>query len=202
MVDNKLTWSSHIAFLNQKLLANKHLLRIARNILDFNCLQSIYYAHIYSHLSYGILAWGSMAKKSYINSLFAIQKQCIRLVHKCNTTADCIPLFKQSKMLSLHNIINVELAKQGYNINRKLLPKPILGIYDKNGGKKIHRYPTRNKMTPNIQKHHSTQFNPSFICRSTVIYTNLPNAINENKIFVDLSPMLKNIIMDYKVLHC
>ena len=62
MVDNKLTWSSHIAFLNQKLLANKHLLRIARNILDYNCLQLIYYAHIYSHLSYGILAWGSMAK--------------------------------------------------------------------------------------------------------------------------------------------
>ena len=32
MVDNKLTWSSHIAFLNQKLLANKHLLCIARNM--------------------------------------------------------------------------------------------------------------------------------------------------------------------------
>ena len=181
MVDNKLTWSSHIAFINQKLLANKHVLRIARNILDFNCLRSIYYAHIYSHLSYGILAWGSMEKKSDINSLFAIQKQCIRLVHKCNITADCIPLFKQSKMLSLHNIINVELAKQGYNINRKLLPKPILDIYDKNGGKKIHHYLTRNKMTPNIQKHHSTQFNHSFICRSTVIYTNLPNAIKQKQ---------------------
>ena len=136
IVDNKLTWSPHIAFLNQKLLANKHLLRVARNLLDFNCLRSIYYAHIYSHLSYGILAWGSMAKKSNINSLFAIQKQCIRLMHKCNITADCIPLFKQSKMLPLHNMINVELAKQGYNINRKLLSKPILDIYDKKGGKK------------------------------------------------------------------
>ena len=136
IVDNKLTWSPHIAFLNQKLLANKHLLHVARNLLDFNCLRSIYYTHIYSHLLYGILAWGSMAKKSNINSLFAIQKQCIGLVHKCNITADCIPLFKQSKMLPLHNMINVELAKQGYNINRKLLPKPILDIYDKNGGKK------------------------------------------------------------------
>ena len=154
MVDNRLTWSSHIAFLNQKLLANKHILHIAKNILDYNCLRLIYYAHIYSHLSYGILAWGSMAKKSDITSLFVIQKQCIRLVHKCKITADCTPLFKQSKMLSLHNIINVELAKQGYNINRKLLPKLILDIYDKNGGKKIHCYLTRNKMTPNIQKHH------------------------------------------------
>ena len=177
MVDNRLTWSSHIAFLHQKLLANKHMLRIAKNILDYNCLRLIYYAHIYSHLSYGILAWDSMAKKSDITSLFVIQKQCIRLVHKCKITADCTPLFKQSKMLSLHNIINVELAKQGYSINRKLLPKPILDTYDKNGGKKIHRYPTRNKMTPNIQKHHSTQFNRSFICRSTVIYTNLPTEI-------------------------
>ena len=113
--------------------------------------------------------------------MFAIQKQCIRLVHKCNITADCIPLFKQSKMLPLHNMINVELAKQGYNINRKLLPKPILDIYDKNGGEKIHRYPTRNKMMPNIQKHHSTQFNCSFICRSMVIYTNLPNVIKQKQ---------------------
>ena len=157
------------------------MLCIAKNILDYNCLRSIYYAHIYSHLSYGILAWGSMEKKSDITSLFVIQKQCIRLVHNCRITADCTPLFKQSKMLSLHNIINVELAKLGYSINRKLLPKPILDIYDKNGGKKIHRYLTRNKMTPNIQKHHSKQFNRSFICRSTVIYTNLPTEIKQKQ---------------------
>ena len=177
IVDNKLTWSHHIAFLYQKLLANKHLLQVARNLLDFNCLWSIYYAHIYSYLSYGILSWGSMAKKSDINNLFAIQKQCIRLVHKCNINTDCTPLFKQSRMLPLHNMINVELAKLGYNINRKLLPKPILDIFDKNGGKKTHRYPTRNKMMQNVQKHHLTQFNHSFICRSMVIFTNLPNSI-------------------------
>ena len=29
IVDNKLTWSHHIAFLYQKLLANKHLLQVA-----------------------------------------------------------------------------------------------------------------------------------------------------------------------------
>ena len=74
IVDNKLTWSHHIAFLYQKLLANKHLLQVAQNLLDYNCLQSIYYTHIYSHLSYGILTWGSMAKKSDINNLFTIQK--------------------------------------------------------------------------------------------------------------------------------
>ena len=38
MVDNRLTWSHHISFLHQKLLANKHMLRIAKNILDYNCL--------------------------------------------------------------------------------------------------------------------------------------------------------------------
>ena len=82
-------------------------------------------------------------------------------------------------MLPLHNMINVELAKQEYNINRKLLPKPILDIFDKNGDKKTHCNPTRNKMMPNVQKHHSTQFNRSFICRSMVIFTNLPNAIKQ-----------------------
>ena len=46
---------------------------------------------------------------------------------------------------------------------------------------KIHRYLTRNKKMPNIQKHHSTQFNHSFICRSTVIYTNLPTEIKQNQ---------------------
>ena len=181
MMDNRLTWSSHIAFLHQKLLANKHMLRIAKIFWIIIVYDQLYYAHIYSHLSYGISAWGSMAKKSDITSLFVIQKQCIRLVHNCRITADCTPLFKQSKMLSLHNIINVELAKLGYSINRKLLPKPILDIYDKNGGKKIHRYPTRNKMTPNIQKHHLIQFNCSFICRSTVIYTNLPTEIKQKQ---------------------
>ena len=37
-IDNKLNWNKHISMLYNKLQANKHLLRLAANLLDSNSL--------------------------------------------------------------------------------------------------------------------------------------------------------------------
>ena len=59
-LDNQLNWKYHTTSLYNKIQSNKYLLSTTQNLLDKKSLRSIYYAHIYSHLSYSISTWGSM----------------------------------------------------------------------------------------------------------------------------------------------
>ena len=54
-------------------------------------------------------------------------------------------------------------------------------MFDADGGKKMHKYPTRYKKTPNIQKHHSTTFNKSFICQAIKQYNNIPGNLKQEQ---------------------
>ena len=42
--------------------------------------KDIYYAHIYSHISYAIPIWGSMLSHTMTEKLFKLQKECVRLI--------------------------------------------------------------------------------------------------------------------------
>ena len=85
--------------------------------------------------------------------------------------------------------------KLGYKISKKQIPSQISNIMNNKGGLKAHRYNTRNKGTPNIQKHQTTQFNKSFLCKSISLYGNLP-------VDVKMSKTLKTFIRrSQQILH-
>ena len=46
---------------------------------------------------------------------------------------------------------------------------------------KLHRYPTRCKNTPNIQRHKSETFNRSFLCKSIVEFKGLFSELTNSK---------------------
>ena len=45
-------------------------------------MKSIYYGHIHSHINYGLIIWGSMAKKRQISKLRTIQNASVHLLTK------------------------------------------------------------------------------------------------------------------------
>ena len=51
-------------------------------MLDKNCLRCVYFAHIHSHLNYGILTWGSVLSMTQLKELRKIQQQCVQLISK------------------------------------------------------------------------------------------------------------------------
>ena len=76
-LDDELTWHAHINHILDKIQTNKRLLACGRNFLDNHSLKNIYYAHIHSHITYALTAWGSMVSKAEFNDLRKIQNQCI-----------------------------------------------------------------------------------------------------------------------------
>ena len=63
-IDDKMTWTKHVSTLMVKLKQNMHLLKLSNKFLTKNTKKLIYYAHIYSHLTYGILIWGKHDKSN------------------------------------------------------------------------------------------------------------------------------------------
>ena len=79
-LDNQLNWKYHTTTLRNKIHSNKYLLGTSQNLLSKQSLRSIYYAHIYSHLNYSLVTWGSMILASDKEKLYKAQKTCVRLL--------------------------------------------------------------------------------------------------------------------------
>ena len=78
--------------------------------------------------------------------------------------------------MTIKEINKFKICKLAYRVKHKLLPIPIITMFNDAGGKK-HRYPTRPKNLPNIKKHKSNEYNKSFLCKTISNYNCLTDKI-------------------------
>ena len=168
VTDDHCTWKDHVNNLHCKMSANRQLLMNVKNLLPESCLLKIYYTHVYSHMIHGISVWGEMCPKSLQNILYRLQKECIQVINKRDCNIDVA--FQHLKVITLPDLITLHQQKLGYMVSHELLPKPLLDLFNKRGGKKSHRYLTRNKLVPNSQVHQNVAFNSSSLCKSITTY--------------------------------
>ena len=167
----------------------------SKKLLLVDCLHTIYFSHIYTHLKYNLVVWGSMISKSQLSEIFQLQKNCIQLlVKRKNKMED--DLFAPLKVIKFPDMVQSELCKFGAKASRKLIPEPLQQIMAKRGGIKNHRYNTRSKNIPNVQKHTTTQFNTSFICHSVTEYMQLPTELNSIQKIPVFTKKLKSKILN------
>lgn len=130
MVDNKLNWHSQINHLHAKLSKVLFLLRRLKENLTKVYLLQAYYAMFHSIMSYGVLVWGH---SPCADDIFKIQRKAVRVIYDLKYQEDCVPSFKQSKILTLPSeyilqcLIFVKCNKDKY-CRRK----------------DVHQYPTRS----------------------------------------------------------
>ena len=134
-IDNQLTWHNHANHLINKLSINKRLMALGRNLLDRNSLRKIYFAHIHSHLNYGLSIWGSMISGSSLKELSKLQIHCIEMIVHTRSTDISIAMH-QLNILPLNRMIQFNLCKLGHQMTHKLLPQPLQNILNADGGKK------------------------------------------------------------------
>ncbi|PSN56959.1 hypothetical protein C0J52_10849 [Blattella germanica] len=64
----------------------------------------IYFAHVYSHISYGILFWGNHPSASRI---FILQKRAVRLICGVSSKYHCKPLLADLGILTLPSLYSM-----------------------------------------------------------------------------------------------
>ena len=154
VVDPKLNFSSHINQVTTKIAKSTGILYRIRANLSREARIQYYYAFLYPFFSYNIIAWGSTFSK-YVNPLFCQQKRCIRLIANADFRSHTDPLFRDLKILKLHDIFKYSVCVYMYRaIGMGLFPAQ-------------HNVSTRNQFLPrpslhrlSLSQHHITFTGP------------------------------------------
>ena len=109
IIDNKLNWKSHIENVINKISKITGVVYRIRSLCDTHSMKHIYYSLGYSYLIYCSSIWGG-AFKTYIDKLFLSQKKLIRIMSHRRRYDHTEPLFKELKLLKMHDIISYQTA--------------------------------------------------------------------------------------------
>jgi hypothetical protein len=137
--------------------------RNIKHIVLVDTLRVIYFAHIHSIISYGIIFWGS---SYYANKVFILQKKIIRIVINTRPRDVCREAFKNMEIMTLYSQYIYLLFL--YTVNTKHL-------FDSN--KKIHNYKTWNNNNLRLPLANLTKFNKGAHIAGKKFFNHLPQYI-------------------------
>ena len=196
-INEKLAWTKYTSLLTIKLKQNMHLLRINNKFLTKDTKKLIYYAHILSHLNYGLLVWGNMIRHDTLTKLQKTMNKCFKLI----TGKEATPMsFKDERMSRLKDLIELENKKLGYQLDNHLLPSKLHNLLwtdSKNKSlQKTHQYNTRDKHLPNLPKVSTTHYHKGFQYQSIKDYEATPIAIRQSSTLDSFVKRLKKALLD------
>ena len=173
-IDEKLTWNIHIDKILTKVRSRIGLLKYSKNILTAHAKRILYFAQIYSVLTYGIVVWGTMINKARLNDLQRVQDTCVK---QLDTRLSLPDIYITHRLLKVEEIIRLEQLKLGYKLNNKLLPKSLTSELstdpDRNSLTKKHDYATRGKNAMNIPLVKNSNYRKSFLYQCLQEYNSL-----------------------------
>ena len=122
-MDEHLNWKKQIANVTRKISRGIGILARLRCYLDPKLLKNIYFCIVYSHLSYGVEAWGS-ACPTDLEKILILQKKAVRILtgnkyfqlygEEAAPLPRSEPLFKTLEILKFDDIFKVNIAKFVY----------------------------------------------------------------------------------------
>jgi hypothetical protein len=86
VIDDALSWKQHIDLVINRLSSACYALRNIKYIVSFATLRLIYFAHVQSIMSYGIIFWGG---SSHVKKVFILQKKIIRVITNIKPRGSC-----------------------------------------------------------------------------------------------------------------
>jgi len=103
VLDNQMTFQSHINQVANKLSKGIGILCRARRLLCSNTLILLYNALIQPYLAYCIIIWGH-TYKTHISRIHLLQKKIIRIISNSTYRAPTAMLFKSMKIMTIYQL--------------------------------------------------------------------------------------------------
>ena len=179
-LDNQLSWKKHITHVVLKIKQNMNLLKVSNNYLTESAKRMVYYARIYSHITYGLVLWGTMIDNTTKHKIDRLITKCKKLISWRT------PSSKRSNLdiPAVTEMIKLANWKLGYKFYNQQLPKiELLLTTDKQNAslQKTHKYDTRYKKLLNQPLVTTKNYHNSFLCETLKQYQTLPRELRDIK---------------------
>jgi exonuclease III len=164
-VDETLSWQPHIDILIKKMCSASYALRSLKHVLQIETLKMIYFAHVHSHLSYGIIFWGYSSKAIRV---FIMQKKILRIMYNLKPRESCKEKFIQSQIMTFYSCYIYSLIL--FVVKNIKLFKFNNELHEHNTRTNTNLYPKNVRLSKVIKGPYSTGIR---------LFNHLPQAIKE-----------------------
>lgn len=162
-IDQHLKFDAHIDYVCKRLNSAYYLINHMKNTLDLHVLLEIYYALVYSVISYNILVWGAAVNSDRV---FICQKRILRMIYNVPPRSTCKMVYKNNKIMTLPSI---------YIYKAVCYARNNLHLFETNQDN--HNYKTRNAAKFRIPRHNTSTFERSPLYLCVQLYNKVPDKI-------------------------
>lgn len=183
ILDESLTWDGHIQLIQRKVSSGLYALKSISKYCNLETLKMVYYSHIHSHISFGVVLYGATSDLNLQNILI-LQKKAIRIMLKLQQQESVKKLFSKLGILTIYGLYIMETILAVRQADERL---PKLGS--------SHNYLTRNR-----NQLAAPQINLQFTRKKPIVagirfYNNLPKDILSIDNFLKFKMKLKHYLI-------
>ena len=122
-IDNKLTFGSHIEYLESELFRAVGIIAVSKlkHFFPSSVLLKLYFALFHSNILYGLLIWHN-TYSTYTNKTSRLQNKAIKLITNSKRTDKCAPIYEKLEILQLHDLHIHKTATFMYKFHNNKLP--------------------------------------------------------------------------------
>ena len=140
MLGEHIAWNDHIHAIEKKLAKHIGLLYRARQFLDKESLNTIYFSYSHSYLNYANIAWAS-TYFTKLKTIHCLQKHAARTISDEDILTHPRPLLRSLNALNIYQINLYQHANFMYKFQKNQAPKIFNMAFDK----PTHKYSTQFK---------------------------------------------------------
>ena len=103
IIDDKLSWKDHVAYISNKISKEIGSMMKARKFFDQKTLLNLYYIFIYPYIVYCNHIWGQTYDK-YIEKISVLQRRVIRIIAGVNQRTNTDIYYEKFQILNVKQI--------------------------------------------------------------------------------------------------
>lgn len=183
-LDKNLNWNFHVEHVCNKMASGLFALRKLSPVCDAKTLKSVYFSLIHSHISFGIILYGSTSY-SNLSKILILQKHALRIMLNLNWSDSVKDHFANLGIMTVFGLYIFELI---LFIKQNALSLAALGD--------SHSYNTRFRGLPSFHRHNLRIFEKKPSYAGIRFYNHLPIPIKN----IDDLNKFKNKLKQYMLL--
>ena len=169
ILDSNLNWTPHVKFLLSKLANASFAINSVKDKIGVGNSRNLYYAMYYSHLTYGIQAWGTMISKRLLKNLSTNQNRLLKRICGSKQRDSPKPCYARLDILPINDVISQWQINLLLDSQSDCFPSNLKKLMCIDKPKKIT---TRFSQLPQIQQHRTKKFNDSYLTQCRSIWEN------------------------------